>query len=92
MLAEVMCAISRLTHKITLHTFSGFSSYIFWLNGKDAESLEEGGTRGWKKSESPKDCAEQTFPHQSALDCEMSENQNFITQSLWDLGNACYRT
>ena len=77
-----MCAISRLTHKITLHTLSGFSSYIFWLNGKDAESLEEGGTRGWKKSESPKDCAEQTFPHQSALDCEMSENQNFIVQSL----------
>lgn len=77
-----MCTISRLTHRITLHTLGCLPSYNFWLSGEDAEGLEEGRAKGWKECGSPKDYAEQTLPQQPALDCEMSKSANCIVRGL----------
>lgn len=45
-----MGTISRLVHKISLHTLYGFSSLIFCLSGEGSEDLEEGWDRKDGKS------------------------------------------
>lgn len=91
MLAEVVCTISRLAHKITLHNppcslllyFLAEWRGLWGFRGEWSQRVEGVWVSQWLCKANPL--------HQPALDCD-SENQDFIVQSHWDLGNACYRS